>query len=231
MANLTRPEDIIVEFLRARLTDPRDRHTSDSDSFTATAAQTEFTLTPTTETHLVRAIVSVVQQSVTLKKWQDYYVDLVNKKVTLLTGATVADAVVISYKTSVAGDEWIYPDKPIAALGSSKFPRISVSVINKTGDRLGVYSASLLNRIHFQVDCWTKEGYSKTISSANYEEQNLADYLGHQVEAQLSDYIDDLYPKLGHYAGLAFGEFPFGEDTQTFRHKQEFVLEGVDAGH
>ena len=31
------PKDVLVEFLRARLTDPRGRHTLTSDSFTATA--------------------------------------------------------------------------------------------------------------------------------------------------------------------------------------------------
>ena len=53
------PEDIVAEFLRARLTDPRARYTADSDTFAATAAQTTFTLTPTTGTNLVRAITSV----------------------------------------------------------------------------------------------------------------------------------------------------------------------------
>ena len=68
MATLSRAEDQVVEFLRAKLTDPRSRHTADSDSFTATASQTVFTLTPTTGSHLVRAITSVTVAGSTQKK-------------------------------------------------------------------------------------------------------------------------------------------------------------------
>ena len=231
MSTLVRPDELVAENLRARLTDPRARYTSETDNFVATAGQTIFTLTPATVTNLVRAIKTVTVDSVIMKKWQDYTIDLKNKQVTLLTGATLSDAVVITYYASAKGEEWIYPGMPIASMGKTKFPRISIQIINKTGTRAGSHSASMYQTSHFQVDVWTKEGYSKTYDGKNHTEQDLADYLGHQIEAVFINYVDDLFPKLYDYSEAAFGEMPFEEESQTFRHKQEFTLSGENVGH
>ena len=231
MATISRPADIVAEFLRHRVTDPRTRYTAESDSFTATASQTVFTLTPTTGADLVRAIKTVTVAGTAQEKWQEYTMDLASKTVTLATGAALNDSVVITYSASGAGEEWVYPDKPIAKMGKAKFPRVSVRVINKTGDRAGPYTASMVNSVHFQVDVWTKEGYSKTVSGKRYEEQDLADYVGHLIEAAFINYVDDLYPKLYAYSELAFGQVPFDEVSQVFRHKQEFTLSGSNVGH
>ena len=231
MAKITRPEDIVVEYLRANLTDPRTRYTADTDTFTATAGQTAFVLTPTTSSNLVRAIRTVTVDGTTMKKWQEYTIDLKNKTITLLTGATLADVVVITYYASNTGEEWIYPGFPIASMSKTKFPRISLQVINKSGARRGNYSVGIVHDVHFQLDVWTKETYSKTISSISYTEQNLADYLAEQAEYQFISDIDDLYPELYDYVELAFGQMPFDETSQTYRHKQEFMLSGVNIGH
>lgn len=231
MATLTKPSDIISEFLRARLTDPRARYTSDSDTFTATASQTLFTLTPTTGTHLVRTITSVTVAGVAQKKWQDYSINLSGKSITFFNGITESDEVIVGYSTSASGSEWIYPGMPIGTMAASKFPRISVQLINMTSDRAGPVTAALIDLAHFQIDCWTKEKYSKTISSEFYTEQKLADYLGERVKEAFADNVDDLYPKLYDYVGVAFGQMPFEEATHTFRHKQENTLNGIDLGH
>ena len=231
MADLKKPEDIIAEFLRAKITDPRSRYTADSDTFSATSGQTLFTLTPTTATNLVRTITSVTVAAGSQKKWQEYTIDLKAPAITLLTGATTGQEVIVSYSTSASGSEWIYPGMPIGTMAASKFPRISVQIINMTSDRAGPYSAPLKDEVHFQIDTWTKEGYSKTISGEFYTEQKLADYLGERVKEAFADNIDDLYPKLYNYVGVAFGQMPFEEATHTFRHKQENTLNGIDLGH
>ena len=231
MAIIIKPEDIIVEFLRARLTDPRGRHTADSDSFTATSGQTEFTLTPTAAGSLVRAITGVTVASTGKKKWQEYSIDLKAPKVTLETGATTGQTVVVNYLASASGSEWIYPGMPIATMAKSNFPRISVQLVNMTSDRAGPVTAPLIDSVHFQIDVWTKEGYTKTISSEFYTEQKLADYLGERVKEAFGDNIDDLYPKLYDYSGAAFGQMPFEEATHTFRHKQEITLTGLNVSH
>jgi hypothetical protein len=230
MAVLSAPDDILVEFLRAKLTDPRARIATETDSFTATAGQTEFVLTPATAAHLVRAITGVTKNSVALIKWQDYDIDLYNKKIILKTGATLSDAIVVTYKSSASGNEWIYPDFPIATMGTAKFPRISVTIVNMTAFRQGANVSSYLNQVHFQIDAWVKESYEYTLSGHDYNKQELANYLGYQAELALKNNINDLYTKLFDEEGLAFGPFPFDETTQTFRHKQEFVMSAINAG-
>ncbi len=231
MATLSNADDIVAEFLRARLTDPRDRYTSDSDTFTATASQTVFTLTPTNASELVRAITSVTVAAVTQKKWQEFTIDLKAPNITQLTGVTENDEVIVSYFTSASGTEWIYPGMPIGTMTASKFPRISVQVIDITGERAGPVNAEMIDTVHFQIDTWTKEKYTTTISSEFYSEQKLADYLGTKVKEAFADNVDDLYPKLYDYVRLAFGQMPFEEKTHTFRHKQEITLNGIDVGH
>lgn len=231
MSTLIRPEDIVVEVLRARLTDPRSRHTSESDNFVATASQTVFTLTPATSGDQVRAITSVVVDSVTKLKWEEFTIDLKGKTITLKTGATENDAVEINYLSSAVGEEWIYPDFPISTLAKAKFPRISVLVIEKDGTRNGPHTASVTNRVLFQIDVWIKDNYSKTISSKAYAKQDLAEYFGHQVEAVFINNVNDLYDQLYDYEGITFGNLPFEETTQSYRHSQRIVLYGTNVGH
>jgi len=151
--------------------------------------------------------------------------------ITLLTGATTGQTVVVSYSTSASGSEWIYPGMPIGTMAASKFPRISIQLINMTSDRAGPVTAPMADNVHFQIDTWTKECYSKTISSEFYSEQKLADYLGTRIKEAFADNVDDLYPKLYDYVGVAFGQMAFEEKTHTFRHKQEITLNGIDLGH
>jgi len=254
MATLTRPDDIVVEFLRARLTDVRSRYTSESDSFpsvdigdkTVTISDklvlsdyysswdygtASYTLTPTTASNVVRAIRSVKRGTTTLKKWQDYTINLDSKQVALTATPAGNKNTVIEYYNSGAGGEWIYPGFPIAKMGKAKFPRISVQIISKTGDRAGPYTAPIAHDIYFQVDCWAKDGYYKEVDGNRYEGQDLADYLALRVESAFIDYIDDLYPKLYNYTEVAFGQMPFDDVSQTYRHKQDFTLTGLNAGH
>lgn len=230
MAELADAKDLVAEFLRARITDPRSRLTSNSDSFTATGGQTEFVLTPATAGHQVKAITSVTQNAVAINKWQDYAIDLANKKITLATGATVSDAMVVNYLASAAGNNWIYPDKPVATLGDSNFPRISITLVGITTDRLGHYSSDVKDDCHFQIDCWTKDGYTPTIGGIYYTKQALANYLGQQIKNAFKDNVNDLFPKLWDYSGLVFRDMDFDKKTQTYRHNQEVLLSGTNVG-
>ena len=230
MSVLKDPEDILVEFLRSKVTDPRVRYTSESDSFNAVGGQTEFDLSPSVSSNLVRCINSVSLNGSDLLKWQDYEVDLVGKKIVLTTGATSGDAVVVNYSSSLSGEEWIYPGFPIATLGETKFPRVSVVMVNMTGDRQGGNVASYLNRIHFQVDVWVKDRFEYVFGGHNYNKQELANYLGYKIELAFKSNINDLYSKLFDEDGLAFGPFSYDDETQTFRHKQEVVLSAINAG-
>jgi len=253
MVILSRPEDIVAEFLRARLTDPRSRYTTETDFFPAVELGTgtitlseklilsdyydhwdtgkaSYTLTPTTATNLLRAVKSVKRGTTVLKKLQDYEIDLANKKIFLTAKPAGNKITYVEYCNSSAGNEWIYPNFPVAEMGKAKFPRISVQIVSKTGDRAGPYTAPLANQIHFQVDCWVKENYYTTVSGKRYQEQDLADYLGIKVENAFIDYIDDMYPRLYNYTEVAFGPMEFEKATQTYRHKQEFTLSCLNSG-
>ena len=230
MSVLKDPEDILVEFLRSKITDPRGRYTSETDYFVATQGQTIFTLTPATSSYLVRCITQINKNGNKLLKWQDYNVDLTGKRIVLTNGATSLDEVNVTYSSSASGEEWIYPDFPIATLGQSKFPRISIMTVNMTSDRQGGNHSSYLNRIQFQIDVWVKDNYEYVYNSHNYNKQELANHLGFKVMLSFKDGIDDLYTKLFDEDGLAFGPFPYDDETQTFRHKQELALSSINAG-
>jgi len=95
----------VLDYLRNNMTDPLDgtadvRGTDTTDTFTATAAQTEFTLS--------RPLVKNVADTITVdgdtkRKGYDYTVSYGEGKqgntvVTLKTGASLSDAVVIGYR-------------------------------------------------------------------------------------------------------------------------------------
>ncbi len=230
MSVLSDSEEIVIEFLRANITDPRGRYSSDSDSFTASAGQTDFVLTPSDDSHLVRAVKSVSVNGNSISKWQDYDVDLRNKKVILGAGASEDDVIVVNYYSSDSGDEWIFPDRPISKLGQDKFPRISVEVMDMNSNRLGNYSAPLGDSPTFKIICHVKDNYNYSVSGKKYSKQGLANYLGYKVKKCFSDSVNELYPKFYDYSGLNWVPLPFDEESQTYMLGQDVQLSGVDVG-
>ena len=150
------PKFIVVEFLRNRLTDPRSEraHELTSDSFTATAAQTTFSLTPSTDTSLSN-VSSVTVDGTPQTKWQDYYINFRDEEIIFVSALTGGEAVVVNYYES--SSDWIYWDKPNKALVEIAFPRIAVKIVSGPGVRLGNYEAPVRSTISFQVDVWVKE--------------------------------------------------------------------------
>jgi len=219
---------IVVDFLRRRLIDPRARaETSESDTFTATALQTDFILTPTTGT--LSSVTSITVNAVAVTKWQDYWVDFRNQTVKFFIGRTVSDAVIVNYKSGTTN--WIYWDKPRTDLSSTSFPRINVSIVSGTGLRLGNYEAPVESTIHFQIDIWTKEGKTDqtfTISSRNYTGEELAEYLASKVTEAFEDNEHDLHPALYSYINTAVPrDLPFDETYQCYHKIVEVSLRGL----
>lgn len=89
----------LLDYLRNNLTDPEDRGTTITETFTATAGQTVFILSNS----LVKNVADTITiNSVTKRKGYDYTVEYGEGKqnntvVTLLTGASVGHSVVITY--------------------------------------------------------------------------------------------------------------------------------------
>ena len=228
------PKEILGDFLRTRVTDPRSRHTLTSDSFTATAAQTEFTVTPTSG-YRMQAVSSVTVNTAAQNKWEDYYIDTQNQKIVLISGATVSDAVVVNYWEGTGS--WIYPDKPREDIGPASFPRMSIMVVGSPGDRLGKYDAAVEHNIHFQVDIWARlakgspETQIFTVAGRKYEGDRLAHVLGNQVCQALKLYESDLHPIMYDYHPVSGPRsLPVEREHEVFHTVIEFQLKMLNIG-
>jgi len=220
---------ILVDFLRKNLIDPRARaETSGSDTFTATAGQTDFTCTPTSGT--ISCITGVTVEGTAVTKWEDYWIDFRNQKVIFFTGLTVGDAVVVSYKYGTSN--WIYWDKPRVDLGSTSFPRINIMTISGSGLRLGNSDAPVESTVHYQIDIWTKEGKTNqifTISSRAYTGEELAEYIAAKITEAFEDSESELFPALYNYNITQVPkDLPFDETYQCFHKVVEVELKALD---
>jgi len=225
------PKDIITDFLRTNLVDPRARsEASNTETFTATASQTTFSLSAPSGS--VSCVTSVKVAGVAQTKWGDYKWDRRGEDIIFFTGITLNDAVVIIYK--YGSSNWIYSDKPNTELGSTSFPRINILIPSTTGQRLGNYEAPVQSNIHFQVDIWTKEkitGNIFTIGGHVYAGNELVDYIAIKIIEAFEDSVDDLHPAMYDYIPLsAPRDLPFNVGYQSYHGVVEFLMKSLDLG-
>ncbi len=232
MADYLNPKDIVVQFLRKHLTDPRER--SDifgTDTFTAIANQKEFSLTPKTG-NKVYTITSVTVNGTAQNIWEHFYLDEKDQELIFLTGLNAGDTVIVAYKEG--STNWIYPDKPNKKLSAISFPRMSIMVVTSPGSRLGNFEAPVETTLRFQVDIWTKEKAANqifTINNKKYAGEGLADYLAYQVTQAFQDNEDELHPALFAYNPLQIPrDMPFNEEYQSHHKIIEFSLKGLNIG-
>jgi len=118
--------------------------TTKTDTFTATAGQTVFTLT----SYTVRNIRSVTVASVTKNAYFDFtpaYNQGSASTVTLHSGATVGDSVAIQYDYSSGLIEKIFPDYPISTpLFPTDLPRIGFDFEASRTTPIGIGSPNWL---------------------------------------------------------------------------------------
>jgi len=226
------PRWIVVDFLRHRLTDPEERaETATSDTFTATASQTDFLLTPTTGSK-ASCVTSVTDNGTTLSKNQDYWFNAKSKKVIFFTGRTSGHTIIVYYKEGTK--QWIYSAKPRVDLDVDSYPRLAVSVVSSPNLRLGKYNAPIESVMRFQVDIFTSEPEETklyTIDGSKYAGEDLAEYLAYQITQAFIDYMDDLQPALYDYVGLSGPrDVAFNKDTMTHHKIVEFSLRMINAG-
>ena len=188
------PGWIITDFLRHRVTDPRSRsETAGSDSFTASASQTDFTITPTESKF--SCVTSVTVDAVTKLKNQDYWVDIPNRKVKFFTAMTGGEAVVVNFKEG--SDLWVWPNKPKKTLDINDFPALSVTSPSSPGETTGVGEddSDTIHNLRFQIDIWTKEGQSwSDLDGYTRGGSALAEYLAGKVLYAFKKYMSDLHP-------------------------------------
>ena len=225
------PKNILVDFLRKNVTDPRGRITTTSDTFTATASQTTFSLTPTTGKSLSH-VISVTSNSVAQSKWEDYYIDFKNETIVFYTGIGIGLSVVVSYGEGTTN--WIYPDKPNTELTAISFPRMNVLVVSSPGTRLGNYEAPVEAVPRIQVDIWTKEkqdGQIFTIGGNKYTGEELGEYLAYQVTEAFENNESELFPAIYGYDPVGMPpDLPFDDELQCHHKIVEFICRGMHLG-
>ena len=221
------PKQIVVEFLRHRLTDPRSRaEASRTEEFNG--GGTDFSLSPSVGS--VSCITGITVDGSAVEKWKDYYIDFQNEKVIFYSNtAGGTDNVDITYKQG--NSNWIYPDKAKTVLGTTSFPRMNILNVGGPGERLGQYDSNIESVTHFQVDVWAKEDYIATINSVKFEGDKLAEYLGYQIMKAFEDYVSDLHPQLYNVNILSQPrDMGFNVEYQCFHIIVEFELKGIDVG-
>lgn len=219
------PKNIIVDFLRHRLTDPRVRaETSQTEEFNGGGKT--FSLTPDAGT--ISCITLVTVDGTTQTKWDDYYIDPQNQKVIFYSNtAAGTNNVDITYKRGTSN--WIYPDKAKKTLSKTSFPRMNVLVVGGTGKRVGQYDSNIESSIHFQIDIWSKENQKQTIDSVVYANDKLAEYLAYEVTKAFRAYENDLHPALYNYTLLGTPrDMGYNQEMQCFHMIVEIELKGID---
>lgn len=221
-------EDVVTDFLRTFMTDPRARaEATDSNNFTATSGQTEFTITPTSGS--VSCITSVTVDGASQTKWTDYFWDYQNSKITFYTGLTVGQAVVVNFK--YGSTNWVYSDKPNDNLGSDSFPRISLFTIGGGGNKIGNYEADIDSRPVIQIDLWTRVDQVFTIGGRKYSNEYLGRYLGNRVVAAFDDNEAELFGVFFDFDLVGFPRTaPFSEEYVAYHTVVEVRVKGLNLG-
>jgi len=221
------PKNIIVDFLRRRLVDPRSRaEVSQTEEFNG--GSTDFQLTPDAGT--MSCITSVKVGATEQTKWKHYWIDSQNQKVIFYSNtASGTNNVDITYKRGTSN--WIYSDKAKKTLNRTAFPRINVLVVGGTGERLGQYNSNVESTIHFQIDIWTKENQLFTIDSVVYEGDKLAEYFAYEVTKSFRAYESDVYNALYNFTLLGTPrDLGYNQEMQCFHKIVEVELKGIDVG-
>lgn len=219
---------MVVDFLRSRLTDPRSRASdSNTETFDGNGSTTSFSLSVPSGS--LSYVSSVSVDGSAQDKWGDYGIDLQNEKIIFDSApGTGSDNVSVTYY--YGSTNWIYPDIPFITTSRTSYPRISVSLVTSTGERVGNYQSDVTSTEHLQASIWAKEGYTATIDGTTYSNDKLALYFARKINLIFKDYIDDLYPKLKNYSHLATTSAGWDSERQVWQVIFEFELTGENIG-
>lgn len=220
------PKEVVVDFLRHRLTDPRDR-AEDTNTESFDGGGKEFTLTAPEGN--VSCIISV-EVGDEKNKWKEYYYDYQNDKIVFYEDTeSGTDNVEITYK--YGEKNWIYPDKAKTKLSRDSFPRISILTVSATGNRLGQYNSNMSESTQYQIDVWTKENQVFEIGDRKYGGDALAEYIAIQAKKAFEDHVDEIHPQLFNVT-ITNGprDMTFSKEMECFHYVIELELNSIDSG-
>ena len=235
MSNLVEPEEIINEFLRANVTELvrrnaandanlANRQSNDTQSYTATASQTVFTITDNTP---ISCINQVTINATKIYKYIDYDIDLDNNKITLKTGATLSDAVVIDYDY---GGNWIFPDKPLDSLSYTSYPRVSVILLTESQRQRAMSDDFYYKNMTLQIDVIGFKDQLCTYDSSSIEGTDVVNAIGRDIVTQIkTKWRDEMKTALFNFNIISNNPSPFNEGTSQFRRILEISCDGEDS--
>lgn len=221
------PKQILTEFLRCNITDPRARN-SNSTTEEFDGGSTDFTLSPSSGK--LSCVNSVTVDGITQTKWKHYRIDVQNQKVIFYSNtASGTNNVDITYQYGTT--DWIYPDKALVSLSALSFPRMNILVVAGVGNRVGQFDSDIESATHFQIDIWAKEKQLFTIDSIKYSGDKLAEYLGLQTTKAFRASVEDLHPALYDYTLLGVPrDMGFDAELQCHHIIVEVELKGINVG-
>jgi len=225
------PEDIISDFLRVYLTDPKARaEATESQTFTPTIGTTVITLAAPTSGSISCITATTIDASTDgAKKWQNFYWDYQTRKLTFYDAFAGTEEVIITYKYGTTN--WIYSDKVDEELSATSFPRISIFMVSSSGDRMGQYEAPVESSPILQIDVWSKDGYVATIDSRTYSNNYLTRYLGNRITRAFEKYVSSFFPVLYNYNVISGARAaPYSIEYQAFHSIVEVNLNGLRIG-
>lgn len=150
LCHLLRNSDILTTSVRGV--------TTASQTFTATAGQTVFTLTNTK----AKNIRSLTVQSVAKTYIKDYTVAWDTSVITLGTGATLNDSVVVSYDYGTS--DKIYPDYPRDDLTLTSYPRVGIELTSINTEPLGLGGMTHISDIVMTIFGWVSVNKDSSIA-------------------------------------------------------------------
>ena len=223
------PKNIVVDFLRSKIPDPRNRATQNTETFTSVLDQDFIQLTAPSNS--VDYIETLEIDGTELTKWKDYAPDFDKQGIKLFTPLAAGLSIEVTYWY---GKGWIFPDKPYLKLNAESFPRISVMMLSSPTMRLGNYEAPTESVMMLQIDIWVKEkqdGQVFEIDGIYYSGEKLADIIGYTITNAFEDFEESLFPVLYGFQASSYPiDLPYDEDLQTYHKSITIELRGLNIG-
>jgi len=235
MSILIEAEEVINEFLRANVTELvrrneandgnlSNRQSNDTQSYVATASQTDFVITDNTP---IVCIKEVTLNTVKLYKYIDYDIDLDNNKIILKTGATLSDDVVIDYDY---GSNWAFPDKPLDSLSYNSYPRLSVILLSESENQRGVFDDYYYKNFTLQIDVLAFKEQLCASGSEFIEGTDVVNIIARDVLKQIkTKWRSEMKKALFNFNIISNNPIPFNEGNAQFRRVVEISCNGEDS--
>ena len=224
-------EDILTEYLRKEYTDPQTRIVSATEAFTATAAQTAFTLAHPLMSHITTCTVNAAAKTI----WEDFYIvpGKTTSQVIFDSGLALNDAVSITYGYITGSNKnWIYPQYPnIEPTAEAAFPLIAITQVSSIDEQNDSNGSGMESVARIALRVFTgKTGIA--IDGTTWSKQNAARKLCRSIYATIKDnWRDDLAYIIYNFTPI-MGPVnePFEERNGVYRSMCEFYITTINQG-